>query len=304
MTGRTAVDVVMPAHNAETYIGEAISSVLGQTYSDLRLYVVDDGSSDETPEIVASFDDSRVVYIRREHGGPSAARNTGLAASDAPYVAFLDADDRWRAHKLAAQVDMLEREPSVGLVHGFQLTIDARGGPIHERTGGLRGYVFDQLLTGNLVTGSASIVLVRRKAFARLGPFREDLAVAEDWEMWLRIARVFAFDHVPDVLVDVRSHENGLQQDLLLMADGRLRMYDEVVTAISLEGRRRARLARACLIPSIADFAAANRPERALRTFARLVRADPTAVTELRASRFYLWLAVMTVKGRRRHIPR
>src|SRR5437588_870614 len=111
----------------------------------------------------------------------------------------------------AAQVDMLEREPSVGLVHGFQLTIDAGGRPIVERRGGLRGYVFDDLLGGNLVTGSASVALVRRTAFERLGMFREDLPVAEDWEMWLRIARAYAFDHVPDVLVDVRAHDHGLQ---------------------------------------------------------------------------------------------
>src|SRR5438067_1462792 len=150
----------MPAYEAGAFIAEAIESVLSQTYEHLRLFVVDDGSTDRTREIVAAFRDDRVHYLRRAHGGPSAARNTGLSASDAPFVAFLDADDRWRPHKLAAQVDMLEREPSVGLVHGFQLTIDAGGRPIVERRGGLRGYVFDDLLGGNLVTGSASVALV------------------------------------------------------------------------------------------------------------------------------------------------
>ena len=290
----------MPAYNAARFIGESIESVLSQTYANLNLYVVDDGSTDQTGDVVSSFSDDRITYLRREHGGPSAARNTGLAASRAPFVAFLDADDRWRPAKLAAQVDMLEREPSVGIVHGFQVTIDAAGAPVVERRGGLRGYVFNDLLRGNIVTGSASIVLVRRSAFDRLGPFREDLHVAEDWEMWLRIARVYAFDHVPEVLVEVRAHDQGLQQNLPLMAEGRIRMYDDVVASMNLSGRQRARIARACFTPSVYDFALSEQPTRALQAFLRLLAIDPSAVSELKSARYYLSILLLAVKEQRR----
>jgi glycosyltransferase involved in cell wall biosynthesis len=289
----------MPTYNTARFIREAIQSVLSQTYSDLALYVVDDGSTDETAEIVASFDDSRVHYVRRDHGGPSAARNVGIAASTAPLIAFIDADDRWRPQKLAAQVELLEREPDVGLVHGFQQTIDAHGAVIGELAVGLRGDVFADLLRGNVLTGSASIVVVRRSVFVALGMFREDLFVAEDWEMWLRIASAYTFDHVPDVLVEVRVHDRGLQQDRLGMAHGRIRMYDEVVASLRLRGRPRARLARSCLTPSVYDYALSGHPERALSTFARLLVANPLALSELRSFRFYLWIVIMALKRRR-----
>jgi glycosyltransferase involved in cell wall biosynthesis len=291
-----AVDVVMPAYNAGQFIRVAIDSVLAQTHTNLQLYVVDDGSTDATPEIVASMDDERVNYVFRQHGGPSAARNTGIAASDAPYIAFLDADDRWCPQKLTAQVGMLEREPSVALVHGFQRTIDATGAAMVERGGGLRGYVFDSLLGGNLVTGSASVALVRRRALDRVGGFREDLLVAEDWELWLRIARAYAFDHVPEILVEVRVHKDGLQQNVLGMARGRIKMFEETAVSMSLGRRERATLARACLLPSVSDFALAGQPVTALRTLLRLIRLDPGSVSALRAARFYLWIVVMAVK--------
>jgi glycosyltransferase involved in cell wall biosynthesis len=288
----------MPTYNAGRFIGEAIQSVLSQTYSDLQLYVVDDGSTDDTGAIVAAFDDTRVHYLRRDHRGPSAARNVGIAASSSPLVAFLDADDHWRPHKLAAQVELLEREPNVGLVHGFQQTIDSDGAAIGELGGGLRGAVFDDLLRGNLVTGSASVVLVRRSVFTELGCFREDLFVAEDWEMWLRIASAYPFDHVPDVLVAVRVHEQGLQQDRLVMADGRVRMYDEVVG--SLRGRRRARFARSCLTPSVYDYALSGHSIRALATFGRLLIANPLALSELKSFRYYLRILIMALREPRR----
>jgi len=288
----------MPTYNTGRFIGEAIQSVLSQTYSDLKLYVVDDGSTDETAAIITSFDDSRIHYLRRDRGGPSAARNVGIAASSSPLVAFLDADDRWHPHKLAAQVELLEREPDVGLVHGFQQTIDSDGAEIGELTAGLRGDAFDDLLRGNFVTGSASIVLVRRRVFTELGCFREDLFVAEDWEMWLRIANAYPLDHVPDVLVAVRVHEKSLQQNRLVMAEGRIRMYNEVVGSLRLRGRRRARFARSCLTPSVYDYALSGHPIRSLATFGRLLMANPLALSELKSFRFY-WILIMASKERR-----
>ena len=97
------VQVVMPAFNAAEFIGEAIDSVLAQTFTDWESTVVDDGSIDGTPDIVSSYSDDRVRLLRIEHSGLAAARNRGLAESRSPFVAFLDADDFWRREKLNAK---------------------------------------------------------------------------------------------------------------------------------------------------------------------------------------------------------
>lgn len=299
MRPRTRVDVVMPAHNSSRFIGEAIESVLSQSYGELELFVVEDDSSDGTGDVIRAFSDSRLRHLTGTYGGPSAARNAALRSSTAPLVAFLDADDRWKPDKLASQVDLMRRLPEVGLVHGFQETIDADGRVIGHLEGGLEGNVFDTLLRGNLVTGSASIVLVRREAFERLGLFREDLFVAEDWEMWLRLASTYDFSHVPEVLVSVRVHERGLQQNRLVMAEGRVRMYSEALQSYDLSRRQRARFARACLTPSVYDYALSGQPNIALATYARLLAANPLALAELKSFRFYLWIVVMALKARR-----
>jgi glycosyltransferase involved in cell wall biosynthesis len=292
----STVDVVIPAYNALPYLSQAVESVLAQTHADLELFVVDDGSTDKTRAYVESINDPRVHYLYKENGGQATARNVGIRASASPFVAVLDADDVWYPHKLAAQLALLERRQEVGLVHGYHHLIDADGAVGGSLEHDLRGEVFDRLLGGNLVNGSGSMVVVRRAVFDDVGLFREDFLIGEDWEMWLRVARAYPVDYVPDHLMAIRIHDASMQRDRIKMADGHVMMFPEMVRSFQLRGRSRARLAVSCLAPAAYDYALAQQPKRSLATLAWLARESPVGALRLRAFRFYAWVLLMALK--------
>jgi hypothetical protein len=182
-----SVSVIVPAYNQSRYLGAAIRSALVQTRRDLDVLVVDDGSTDDTREVVTAFTDPRVKYIFQQNRGLSAARNTGLEHATGEFVTFLDSDDEFLPEKLETLLEAFERDPSLGMAAGQAVLIDQDG---HEL-----GEVFDrplpaessELLLGNpLHVGS---VLLRRSWQQRVGVFDETLRSYEDWDMWLRLAR-------------------------------------------------------------------------------------------------------------------
>ncbi|MDT8306348.1 MAG: glycosyltransferase [Anaerolineae bacterium] len=182
------VSIIIPAYNQAHYLGEAIRSALGQSYGDVEVIVVDDGSTDGTQAVVEAFDDARLRYVYQENRGLSAARNTGIRHAHGEYLSYLDSDDRFLPEKLALLLAVLEQRPEVGLVAGQAIPVD--------ETGAQNGRLFDQplpvdgreLLLGNpLHVGS---VLVRRSWQERAGFFDEQLRSYEDWDMWLRLARL------------------------------------------------------------------------------------------------------------------
>ena len=289
------VDVVVPTYNSLEFLPEAIASALAQTHRDLRVCVVDDGSTDGTAEYLAAVGDPRVSVIRKENGGPSTARNAGIRASTAPYVALLDSDDLWYPHKLERQLETIERSSDVALVHGYQHTIDIEGRIIGTLEHDLRGNVFDELLDGNRVTGSDSMVLLRRSALDAVGLFREDLVIGEDWELWLRLARSYAFDYVPDYLASVRARA-GLQSDNALVAANLVHAYTVITATTPLRRRQRARLARACLGVAAYDYALADRSRLSLETLAKLLRVSPLALLRTRSVRFYVWVVIRVLR--------
>ena len=276
-----AVDVVVPTFDGLPHLRTAVESVLGQTYSDLKLLVVDDGSTDGTAEYVASLRDPRVTYLWKRNGGPASARNRGLSASTAPLVAFLDADDVWYSDKLERQVAVLRGRPKVGLVHGFHHTIDEDGRMIGSREDGLRGRVFDALLDGNKLTGSCSVVLIRRAALEAVGPFREDLRSSEDWELWLRVTRRFEVDHVPDYLAAIRVRDAALQADRRQMARGHLELFPILVDELPLAGEDRRRVARACVFRAAHEYHAAGDGQAARTALVHYLREDPWALGDV-----------------------
>ena len=210
-----AVTVVMPAYDAAAFIGEAIESVLAQTFEDWALVVADDGSTDGTTGIVASYDDPRIRLLALEHSGlPAVARNHALASSESRHVAFLDADDLWRPEKLARQLAVIDTRPEVGLVHtSFE----------QLRDGALEPYVpppqltasgpeFERLAVGHYIANSS--VLLRRELLARHGFIDEDprLRGTEDFELWMRLSPHTTFAYVDEPLTVYRLHAANLGQ--------------------------------------------------------------------------------------------
>lgn len=198
------VSVVIPTYNHGHFLSEAIQSVLDQTLKDWELIVVDDGSTDNTSEVVDSFNDYRVRYHRQENQGPAASLNKGLELASGEYVRFLDADDYLIPGSIRAQVELLDRNPRVALVYGQAYVMDGYGRvfDIRKSAWGHDSPVvipsadaFRWLLRGCRICKST--VMLRKSALKRVGPFQIDSFLGEDWDVWLRIAAHYDLAYVP-----------------------------------------------------------------------------------------------------------
>jgi glycosyltransferase involved in cell wall biosynthesis len=206
------IDVIIPAYNASTYIKETINSVLQQSLLPSRIIVIDDGSTDRTVEIVKTIESNLITLIKVKNGGVSRARNVGIAASKADFIAFLDADDLWMPEKLEKQIKALEASKSAGIAYTGTSLIDAEGKDIPNSTGEpyIEGNVFtDILFYERPIYGSASSVMVKRKILDFSGYFDEHLNYSEDVDLWVRLAAISQFTFTSDVLVKIRQHNQS-----------------------------------------------------------------------------------------------
>jgi len=186
------VSAAIITHNRAHYLDDAITSVLDQTVDDLELIVVDDGSTDDTAEVVEPYLD-RIRYIRCPHRGKAAARNTAVRLADGELFAFCDSDDRWYPDRLERQLDALERDGDVGMVHGHVDVVDERGHTLPDRTATGRA-VFSAAHRRPATYASyasecrclSSTILVRRTVFDTVGPYDSTLPI-EDYDFYLRL---------------------------------------------------------------------------------------------------------------------
>jgi glycosyltransferase involved in cell wall biosynthesis len=216
------VSVVIPTYNRHKFLHSAIASVLNQTFQDFEVIVVDDASKDETPAVVSSLSDKRVIYVRHPtNRGGSAARNTGILRANARYVALLDDDDEWLPDKLKMQVDLLDNTDSkVGVIYTGYDTVDRITGMVLGRqVPRRRGDLSEALLSENCL-GGASSVLLRRECFEQVGLFDESLPSFQDYDMWIRISTVFHFDYVQDALLRYYVHNNKIWTNPDTIGDG------------------------------------------------------------------------------------
>ena len=203
------ISVVIPTFNRAHLIGEAIESVLNQTFPDFELIVVDDGSTDDTQEVVHHFTDPRLKYLKLTNSGVSAARNTGIQACSGDIVAFLDSDDLWLPEKLERQMARLDHDSEAGLVYGLYYSTTSIEAPKK-----LRGNCEAQLGLRKLLFGTVfhwSTVLIVRSWLGQVGGFDEQFPVGEEWELTLRLA--LAGCHMicePLPLAIVRQQPNSL----------------------------------------------------------------------------------------------
>ena len=181
----------------------AIKSVRHQSYSNIECIVIDDGSIDNTKEVVRSIEDNRIVYIEHdEKRGASAARNTGIRYSHGKYIGFLDDDDEWLPDKLIRQVDLLDKSPlNVGLVYCWMNYIESDT-KSKNYTPKLKGYIFKEMLDKQAI-GNSSTLLVRQKVIEEIGFFDESLPRGNDGDFIRRVCRKYEVDFIPEVLVKV-----------------------------------------------------------------------------------------------------
>lgn len=220
---RPLVSVVVPARNAARYLDQAVESALAQTYRPLEVIVVDDGSTDETPALAARYG-SALQYLRQDHAGVSVARNRGVSAARAEYVAFLDADDEWMPRKLEVQMERLTREPEAVASFSGALRVDSRTGAETYVSPGSGEDMVAELLLHSTIVGPPSVAVVRRDAFAQTGGFDPRIAQGEDWDLWLRLAELGPFDLVDEPLARYRIHGANASRDVWRMERDNLRV--------------------------------------------------------------------------------
>ncbi len=205
------ISAVITGYNYARFLPAAIESVLGQTRVPDEVVVVDDGSSDDTREVVASFEGRGVGYVYQPNSGAGAARNTGIRETSGELIAFLDGDDRWLPDKIELQLAHIERYPGVGLVSGSEWQVFEKGqAPYLLRRPSISSEnIYPQILIENTV-GNPSLTLVRRECFDTVGMFDEDMPLGQDWDMWIRIARRFPIGVVDKPLILFTRHATSL----------------------------------------------------------------------------------------------
>jgi glycosyltransferase involved in cell wall biosynthesis len=220
--GSDLVSVVMPAYNAESTIRSSLRSVLNQTFVQLDIIVVDDGSTDSTAAIATAIGaaDPRVRLIQQTNAGVAAARNKGVLQARGDLVAFIDADDLWHPAKIEKQVEMLRRlGDRVGVIYTWSWFIDA-GDRLEARffAPDEAGDVYATLVLHNIV-GNGSVPLVRKACLVECGGFDTGLRTAraqgcEDLRLWLRIAERYEFAVVPEFLVGYRQDTANMSRNI------------------------------------------------------------------------------------------
>ena len=219
-TGRSPlVTVVTPAYNVAKYVGETVDSVLRQTFRDFEYLVVDDGSVDNSADVVKAHvgDDPRFRLVQGEHRGLSAARNAGIREAKGEYIAFLDGDDRWHPKFLERQLQLIQSlPPDVGVVFCRSRLVLENGTLVFLQWQRAGRYDFDDFLVNSNPARNGSSLLIRKSCFADVGGFDEDLRHLEDLDMWLRIA---ANSKTPVLwaskyfLVDLRLRPGSMSRD-------------------------------------------------------------------------------------------
>lgn len=215
---KSLVSVIIPCYNTEKYIVECIESALVQTYENLEIIIVNDGSTDQSLQQIKSVIDKRCQIISVENGGVAKARNIGIAASKGAYIGFLDADDLYHKTNIEEKINFLEQNPSISLVHGFEEVFDSESKQIIEIAKGQDGEVLNSLLLfKEKVIHSPSSVVIRKELINKIGGFNEMLSTSADWEFWVRCAKEGSFGILSKALTKYRIHDAQMHMNVRKM---------------------------------------------------------------------------------------
>ena len=240
------ISVVIPTYNCSQFIISAIHSVLDQSYENYEIIIVDDGSTDNTKEVLKPYiEEKKIQYVFQNNLGPSAARNKGIKLSKGEYIAFLDADDLWIPGKLEKQVNFLDNNKNLGLVFSDTSIFD-EGGVISDSFLRLKKNlwkiptssdskngrvflrnIFEDLIEENFIP--TKTVLIRKKCIDELGYFDETLFSVEDRDMWLRIAQTYGVGFINEPLAKKRQHKTNIGSNQQLALESQLRVINKML---------------------------------------------------------------------------
>jgi glycosyltransferase involved in cell wall biosynthesis len=240
----TCVSVIIPTHNRADVLGRAIASVRGQTWADFELIVVDDGSTDATPRVLAEFDDPRLTGMHQENKGVSSARNRGIAASRGRLIALLDSDDYWMPDKLEKQVRFMAKSGfAICQTDEIWIRNNVRVNPRFKHAKPA-GWFLDRSLDLCLI--SPSCVMFTRSLWDELGPFDESLPACEDYSLWLRVGARHPVGLLPEPLVvKTGGHADQLSRRIIGLDLYRVYAMIDLLRSMTLGAEQRALVAAA-----------------------------------------------------------
>ena len=211
------VSVIIPCYNHRDTVAAAIESALNQTFTDREIIVINDGSPDDTAAVLRPYQD-RIRYFEQANAGQAAARNRGIELAQGELLAFLDDDDTWPPDKLAWQVEVLRARPELVLVYGEDVRVDEAGQvlPPTPRKGYKRpgGDVYRDFLEGCWIA-SPGQALIRKSALQKVGGFDESIWGSDDWELYMRLARVGSFHYANRPALNYRVHAASASTNVL-----------------------------------------------------------------------------------------
>jgi glycosyltransferase involved in cell wall biosynthesis len=230
---RPLVSVIIPTYNRSSWLIDAIDSVLNQTFQDFELIVVDDGSTDETREIMVEYGD-RIHYFYQSNRNPASARNLGIKKAKSDLITFLDSDDRWLKGKLHAQINLMKDNPDVKICYTDEIWI-RRGVRVNQKKIHRKysGWIYQKCLPLCII--SPSSVMIHREVFDKVGLFDEDFLVCEDYDLWLRISHLFPITFINEPLIIKNGgHEDQLSHRLWGMDRFRVQALEKILQENSL----------------------------------------------------------------------
>jgi len=224
------VSVIIPTYNRAEFLRSAIASALSQIFTDLEIIISDDKSTDNTREVVETFKDERIKYVRNEgNKGPSATRNTAILASKGEYIAFLDDDDEWLPDKLQKQIEVLDKSrPNICGVYSNRLFIDKLSGKILSDNPGterLKGNLLYQLIIKSPIHTSTAVI--KKRCLDEIGLFDETISYMEDYDLWIRLSMYWDFEYIPIPLIKAYVHGQAhLSRNLSGQTAGREKLLE------------------------------------------------------------------------------
>ncbi len=230
MKGSFRAAVIMPCYNAADTLVETLGSIAAQSFDDFCLVAVNDGSKDNTADILKKFAQTypdKVVVIDQENKGQTVAKNVGLENSRSEFVAFIDSDDLWAPDKLEKQVTLMADNPEVGLCYTAARQINTRSEPVGQISvsPSLRGRCMNELILRNNIV--ASSVMVRRAAVEQAEVFDVSLKACENWDLWIRIARTYQLEYLDEPLTSYRLHPNNMSKNFEKIFSARLQVINK-----------------------------------------------------------------------------
>jgi len=211
------ISVIIPTYNRMHIIKDAIETVLNQSYQNFEIVIVDDGSTDNTQEVVKNFNDSRIKYIYQSNSGkPSIARNTGIKQASGNFIAFLDSDDFWHPQMLERHINAFNNNPNVGFTINWNSYVSFEGNELYQKAclaNNQIEYIRYILLNPDYTYPGPSGSLVKKECFDKVGIFDEELDFCEDWDLFFRLAVCYEMYNIKETLTYVRVHKKSFTRN-------------------------------------------------------------------------------------------